>query len=267
VPKPPLDWAGLVDIHSHILPGVDDGAPDVDASLRMAEVAVRDGISTMVATPHLGGMSSGDSTVFAERLATLRLALAEAGISLDVRLGCEAAFLPNVGALAVAGALPTLADSRFVLLEWPQLLPPYTDTALFELRLKGYRAILAHVERYRFIQSDVNILVGLVERGALTQITASSLLGRFGPDAQRTAEALLERRLAHVIASDAHGADDRAPTLARAARRAAEIVGEEAARSLVVDVPGAIVENVAVEVEPPLPGRSRPFWAFWRHKY
>ena len=256
--------SGMVDLHCHILPGVDDGAADLDDALAIASAAAVAGTSVVVATPHFS--EEGELTVdlCRERLDDLRRAIAEAGISLDVRLGGEARFVPSVVGRFLNGELPTLAGSRYVLLEWPALLVPYTEQVLFDLHLRGFVPLLAHVERYRFVQSNVNVLAPLIERGTLAQVTAGSLTGAFGPAARRTAEELIERGLAHVIASDAHSVDWRPPDLRPAVERAERLVGREAARSLVVDVPRAIVENRAVEIEPPHPIRRRPLWAFWR---
>jgi protein-tyrosine phosphatase len=256
--------SGMVDIHCHILPGVDDGALDIGDALAIAAAAVSAGTTVMIATPHFSEESKLNAAVCRERLAGLRRAIAEVGIGLDVRLGCEARFVPSVVARAAAGELPTLAGSSYLLLEWPITLVNYTDQILFDLRLKGIRPILAHVERYRFVQSDVDMLVPLVERGTLTQVTAGSLTGEYGPAARRAAEEIVERGLAHVIASDAHSVDSRPPDLRPAVECAARLIGREAALAMVVDVPRAIVENRAVEASPPRPRRRRPFWALWR---
>jgi protein-tyrosine phosphatase len=257
---------GMIDIHSHILPDVDDGALDLGDALAIAAAAVAAGTSIMVATPHFSEESALNSALCRERLAGLRRAIAELGIGLDVRLGCEARFVPSVVARATTGDLPTLAGSSYLLLEWPISLVNYTDQILFDLRLKGFQPILAHVERYRFVQSDVNMLVPLVERGTLAQVTAGSLTGDYGPAARRAAEEIVERGLAHVIASDTHSVDTRPPDLRPAVERAASLIGREAARAMVVDVPRAIVENRAVEISPPRPQRRRPFWALWRRE-
>ena len=255
---------GFVDVHAHILPGLDDGARDFDDAVAIAAAAAAAGTAVMVATPHISDESPVPLAQTRERLTELRRAIAEAGISLDILLGCEPRFVPSVVGRVVAGDLPTLAGSRYLLLEWPVVPVLYTDQTLFDLRVKGFHPVLAHVERYRFVQSDVNMLVPLVERGTLMQVTAGSLTGAFGPAAQRTAEVLIERGIAHVIASDAHSVDSRPPDLRPAYERALELVGTDAARSLVIDVPRAIVENRAVEIQPPRPPRRRPFWARWR---
>jgi protein-tyrosine phosphatase len=135
---------------------------------------------------------------------------------------------------------------------------------LFDLRLKGFVPLLAHAERYLIVQSNINMLVPLVERGTLMQVTAGSLLGHFGPEARRAAEVMLSHGTAHVLASDAHSPEYRPPLLSEGMARAAQIVGERAARALVEDFPRALVEDRPIE--PPLPReyRPRPIWAFWR---
>lgn len=255
----------MIDVHTHILPGLDDGAETLEESVRMAGIAAADGIEALVATPHADETFGQRQTLLDERLAGLREALAAAGLRLEVMAGCEAFVTPDLGARAAGGGLPGLNGSRYLLVEWPLLLyPTYADRALFDLRLKGLVPVLAHVERYRNVQADVNMLVGLIERGVLAQVTAGSLLGQFGSEIQRTAEIILEHDLAHVLASDAHSAAERPPVLACAAARVAQLVGAEAARALVVDVPRALVENRPLEVRPPRPYRRRLFWKLWR---
>jgi protein-tyrosine phosphatase len=128
----------------------------------------------------------------------------------------------------------------------------------------GIVPIIAHAERYYFVQKNVRFLVPLIERGVAVQVTAGSLLGDAGPSVQRTAEKLIVDNLAHVLASDSHSVDRRPPMLRAARDRASDLVGESKARAMVVDVPRAIVDNLPLELPVPRPDRPRQFWEFWR---
>lgn len=255
----------MIDLHSHILPEVDDGADSLDEAVRMALIAVEDGIEAVVATPHVGGSFQPSPSRLEAQHAKLRDALQLHGLPLRILPGSEAFLSLDLGARVAEGRVPRLNGSRYVLVEWPlHQYPAYAGQALFDLRVRGYVPVLAHAERYRIVQSDVNLLVRLIETGTLVQVTAASLLGGFGPAAKRAAEIMLEHEMAHVIASDAHSAANRPPLLSRAVARASELVGEKAARALTVDVPRALVEDQPVRIPAPRPYHRRPFWAFWR---
>ena len=255
----------MIDIHAHILPGLDDGAQTLEEAVRLANAACEDGIVAVVATPHADGTFGRRLGYTEQRLTELRQAFLASGLKLEVMPGCEALLTPEIAARAAAGQYLTLNGSRYLLVEWPiYQLPTYVHQALFELRLKGFVPVLAHAERYQAVQTDVNMLVTLVERGALVQVTSGSLLGEFGPEAQRTAEIMLEHGLAHALASDVHSAIHRPPLLSAGATRATRLIGSDAARALVVDTPRAIVEDQPIELPSPRPYRRRPFWAFWR---
>jgi protein-tyrosine phosphatase len=163
------------------------------------------------------------------------------------------------------GQVWTINGGRYLLVEWPyDQYPPYSEQVLFDLQIKGICPIVAHPERYRIVRRDASALAPLVERGIVVQLTASSLLGEAGPEVQRTAEALLARNLAHLLASDAHSPTRRPPVLRAARDRASELVGEARAQSMIQDVPDQILENRTLELPPPKLQPSRSFWEFWR---
>lgn len=255
----------MIDIHIHILPAIDDGAQTVEEALEMAEVALKDGVRAVVATPHSSDLESLPAGTFASRLQEVRAALAEKQVGLTIIPGLENYLTPNLAERWQAGVAPTLGESHYMLVEFPLYqYPLYTEKALFELQLRGIVPIIAHPERNEAIQQDIGRLQRLVERGMLSQITTASLMGEFGQAARRVAETALARNLAHIIASDAHSAHGpRNPALSEGVAAAARIVGRERAWAMVTDVPEAILAGKAVAVEPPLPAPHRA-WAFWR---
>lgn len=211
-----------MDLHSHILPGVDDGARDDAEALRMLRIAVEDSIQAIVATPHSEFVTAGDITVGVARLTQLA---AGDGIDIQIMAGCEVLIAPDLVDLVRAGKLVTLNGTAYVLLELPLVddWPMYLQTTIYELQVAGLMPIIAHAERYPPVQQDPDILQDLITAGVIIQINSSSLLGRTGDRSQGAAETLVRRRMAHVIASDAHSPGRRAPRIRAALERAGEL--------------------------------------------
>ncbi len=252
----------MIDLHSHILPGIDDGAADLDESLAIARMAVADGIHQMIATPHntdwerIG--SRGDLN---GRLSTLQAALDDAGIPLRMYPGSEVHITPDLVERVRADQVISLNNSRYVLIELPFFTyPHYVEQIFFEIAVEGITPVVAHAERYAAVQEKPELLAPLVERGVLVQITSLSLVGDFGKQARRAAVSLLTRGLAHVIASDGHNTHSRPPLLSEAVSVAAAHVGESRARKMVTEIPQAILDNTPLVVDPPQPVSPRKKW-------
>jgi protein-tyrosine phosphatase len=255
----------MIDLHTHVLPGLDDGAATLDESLAMARIATADGVSVLAATPHLDPESGDARPDDSALLGELHRAIASAGMSIEIVRGCEAYLSTRLPEMVAAGSVPTLNGSRYLLVEWPlQSVAAFGDNVVFSLQLRGITPIFAHAERCVMVQRDVAAVASLVDRGVLVQVNAGSLQGSFGPAAKRTAEVLLRRNLVHILASDAHSPHDRPPILSDAVRRVAAIVGEPAAAAMVTTNPRAVLEDRTVDVNRPVEQRTRPFWAVWR---
>lgn len=240
--------AGLVDLHTHIAPGVDDGAQTLDESLAMARAAVADGVRTVVATPHIP-FSRMTREEFGRRLEDLRRFLANQQANLEVHLGAEVSLEPDMLQWLTEGLAWPIGATRYVLVELPFFaFPPYTEDVIFRLQVAGYKPILAHPERNASLAARPERLQPLVERGVLVQITTTSILGGFGAQARAAALTFLDRGWVHVLASDAHSANHRPPALTEAARVAERIVGADAWR-LVSTNPAAILDD-SDDVEP-----------------
>ena len=206
--------ASMIDLHAHLLPGVDDGPADVEASLALAQAAVRSGTSVMAATPHIGFEYSVRPSDIAGQVAELERHIRTAGIELAVVTGGELA--PSRAHDLDEGDLAAIAlgASHCVLLECPFIPAGDLMTRLVsDVQMKGFRVLLAHPERSPSFISDLPALAELVRRGAFVQITASSLRGDFGRRVRASAQSMLEKHLVHVIASDAHDATRRPPEL------------------------------------------------------
>lgn len=199
----------MIDLHSHILPGMDDGARDTETALHMAVLAVRSGVGTMVVTPHC---VSGGAEQVRERLTRLRAAVEATGIPLRLYSGMEIFGSPNTAALLRSGELLTIHGSRYPLIEFAFESDGEEETEILHRVLQaGYIPLVAHPERYRYIQEDPDLVNLWARMGCRFQINRGSLLGRFGTAAMETAWALTYRGFATVVASDAHSAVQRTP--------------------------------------------------------
>ncbi len=228
----------------------------------MARLAHEDGTKVLLATPHRKDVGE-NSSMEAVRLLVAQLNQAMAEQSLDVRLvlGMENFLTPDLPEAIRQGRALPINDSKYLLVELDFLqYPPYTDEVLFQLQLQGLVPIIVHPERQGQIQANPRLMLRLVERGVLSQVTAGSLLGAFGKRAQQVANSLIRHRLAHVMASDCHRASgSRAPGLSAGVAEVTRLHGAEVARTLVVDTPQALVEGRPV----PLPEPSEPRRRWW----
>lgn len=199
----------MIDLHNHILPGVDDGARDLAESLEIARQFVSEGVARVVATPHLDPERRSGVDGFAVRngVDALRRALDEAEIVLEVLPGQEIYLTPDVPELLESGSAIPLGDTPAVLVEVSLLsgqAPLYLEETLFRLQVAGYRPVLAHPERYPFVQRNVAALEAIVARGIVLQLTAPALLGDYGPKVRGTAQELLRLGWYALASSDRH---------------------------------------------------------------
>lgn len=237
----------MIDIHTHILPAVDDGSTSVTESLKMARIAVDDGITHLFATPHHRDYTRMSRQEVAGRVAQLQVELDAAAIPLTLIPGFEVRLYDNTLEDWDDHLAGPLGDSRYILAE--PLFHRYdsrTDEILFELFDRGYIPVMAHPERIRPIQDDLSLIEPFLERGGLTQLTAGSLIPGRDWRANTTAETMLRQGMAHIIASDAHKPYRRKPILSQARDAAALIVGNEQATAMVTAIPQAIVNNKPV---------------------
>lgn len=253
----------MIDIHCHILPGIDDGAETLEESVEMARIAATDGIKRLVATSHADAIYRLAPSARTRLLAKVNEAISGAGIDLTVLDGCEAFLDSEVAARFASGAYPRLGGSRYCLVEWhPGQPASFRERMTFALQVEACVPVFAHPERYPEVQANADFLVGYAARGILLQLNSGSLLGDFGPAAQRTAVELVERRLAHLLASDSHSSVGRVPRLSQAVEVAARLIGPDAARDLVEKTPAAIISDKVIEFPLPEPRRRSRHW--WR---
>jgi protein-tyrosine phosphatase len=246
----------VIDLHSHVLPGLDDGAADLDDALAICRAAAGDGITVLAATPHVRDDYPTTPGQMETALADLRKA---AGELLRLVPGGEIDLEQLDRPVAELRRFALAGNPHYLLVETPYVGWPL-DLAerLFRLRAQGITPVLAHPERNQQVQARPELLEPIVEGGALVQLTAASVDGRVGAAARACAATLLERGLAHLLASDAHAPSVREIGMSAAA---AALDDEPLARWLTVEVPRAIVEDARV---PTRPQAARPRRRFFR---
>lgn len=261
----------MLDLHCHMLPGIDDGAVDLEMALAMARMAVADGIHTVACSPHIyPGLYENDATGIRAAVRALQVELDAHGIALRLLDGADVHLEPGLASAVRSGRVPTLAGSRYLLLEPPHhVAPPRLEETVFDLLVDGLVPVITHPERLTWIEDQYPVFERLVKGGAWMQLTAGSLTGRFGRRPQYWAERMLDEGLAHVLATDAHHPRRRPPLLAEGRTAAAARVGEREAEHLVVTRPLGIIQDSSPERMPTPPGRQAPAaprWQFWQRR-
>jgi protein-tyrosine phosphatase len=260
------DHTSLVDIHSHLVPGVDDGARDMPAVLESIERMTRNGIRRVITTPHIVGSLSLDPERLERRLDIVTHAWNEAALAIgqqfpevEFRRGHEVLLdVPNV---ELSDPRIRMAGTSFVLVEWPRLqLPPGTVRVLKRIIDEGYRPIVAHPERYHGMGPAIHVAGQWREAGAYLQVNYGSLSGRYGSEAQAIAYRLLRRGWADYLASDFHGHTGLKLYKNEAWAVLQELGADEALHYLCHTNPGRVLDDETPLTVPPLPA-ERGFWA------
>lgn len=244
----------MIDLHCHILPGMDDGAPDLTASLAMARNFVADGVSVVACTPHiLPGLYHNSGAQIRMAVTALQTVLDGEGIPLKLVSGADNHIAPDCAVRLRTGEMLALAGSRYVLIEPPHhVVPQRLEATFFDLQVAGYVPILTHPERLWWIDTHYSAIQKLAVAGVWMQITAGSLAGTFGSRARYWAERMLDDGCAHVLATDAHDTKIRRPDLSRGRELAARRLGDEEAWHMVFTRPRGVLEN-ASPLDLPLP--------------
>lgn len=244
-----MSWT-MIDLHTHILPGIDDGPQDLEGAVAMAQAALADGVQVLAATPHaLGAYLDVSPADRDQGLATLRAELARLHLPLRIVPGFECQVVNRMPDILTAqpeylypceSVSPGAPGQRHVLMELTEALPVTAlASLLFRLQMLRITPVLAHPERHPDLHRDVSVIEGFVSHGGKLQITAMALLGNAGWRERRVCEALLRRGLATVLATDAHGVEE-AGSLGKALARATKLLGSAAA-ALVTSAPAAIL--------------------------
>jgi protein-tyrosine phosphatase len=232
----------VVDIHSHILPEVDDGSKSWDISVAMCQMAAVDGITHQVATPHANDRYHYDRK-YLQGLVTHLQGLI--GATPELSLGCDFHLsYDNVQSALADPSRYAIGNTRYMLVELSNYsVPPQTTDAFMKLGDAGMTVVVTHPERNPIVRETPQRVVEWAEQGCIIQVTGSALTGFWGERVRRVAQWLLERNAVHVLATDAHDTEKRVPMLSGAREAVAQICGEEVAEALVETNPRAIITN------------------------
>jgi protein-tyrosine phosphatase len=239
----------VIDLHCHVLPGIDDGPATIEEAIAMARAAAAGGTRVMVATPHVSSRYRNEAGSIRQLVGELNGRLEAEGVSIEVRRGAEVA-ITHVGELDRSELSSLgLGGGPWLLME-PPFAPAFAPLGpiLLDLQRRGHRIILAHPERCPIFHREPELLETLVDAGALTSITAGSLVGAFGRHVRRFAVDLVRAEMVHNVASDAHDETDRAPGIAMELEQAGLA---PLADWLTREVPSAILEGTEIPARPP----------------
>lgn len=259
--------ANYIDLHNHILPGIDDGPRTINEAVMLAKAFVSSGYATVVATPHTCDGRPSPALII-ERLNELQSELDRQNVPLKLLSGAEQHIEPLTIKRLQEGEILTLNNSRYLLLELPMLqpLPLYTEQLLVALTDHGYRPIIPHPERVVVLQQDPQLIYRLYEAGAIFQVTWGALTGWLGPAAKKTAHFMLTAKLAHLYATDAHNFATRLLTVDKAAACLEDRLDSGSAELYLSSRPRAVINNELLDLPAPTrptirPRRKFPFFS------
>ncbi len=257
----------MIDIHTHILPGIDDGPQTIEESIEILRKAADAGIGAIVATPHVLEMPSETAWQgVRDTFNSLKQMLILEKIDIELILGAELFISPDLPQKIKENRELTINNgNKYVLLELPlQEIPSFTDQTIFELLVNGIIPIISHPERYLEIQRNPRKLFNLEQKGVLTQVNAGSLSGRYGKKAQKTAKTLFAHNLIHMMGSDVHSTPNGSYPLSQGMNIAADIVGIKRAQEMVMSIPKKIMSGEIIEFLPAKPIKNSTFRKLFR---
>jgi protein-tyrosine phosphatase len=240
----------MIDIHCHILPSVDDGAKDIEDSLEMARIAQSEGIKTIINTSHYHpDFDYVKGKELLERLSKYNKLLKENNIDVQVLIGNELYYSEDILEHIDKGEFYTLNNSKYILIEFPpNRFPKNLSDIIYELKIREYIPILAHVERYKEIQEDPKLIEQAIKEGACIQVNASSVIGKGPTQANKVCETLLKQNMIQFIATDAHSSSKRRPLVKEAYNHISKKYGEGKANKLFIDNPTSIINDEEIDI-------------------
>ena len=240
----------MIDLHSHIIPKIDDGSKSIEDSIAMIKEAKNAGFTDIFLTPHyIENYFDLDVQSRKEKFAELREIVKENNIEINLFLGSEIFINPEIDKLYLSNTILTLNNSKYMLIEIPMndtIL--YLDDVIENLVSIGITPILAHPERYQYVQNDINVCEGLIDKGALFQMNFGSIIGVYGKDVKKTAIKLLKNNYIHFLGSDAHRKESLYTKIESAKKKIIKIIGKEKFDILTIENPKHIINNITMEI-------------------
>lgn len=235
----------MIDIHCHMLPAIDDGATDQDTALCMAQMAVDDGITHTVCSPHIyPGVFENTKQIIQTAVTEFQETLKQADIPLELLVAADAHMVPDLIEGIKINRIPTINGSRYLLFEPPHhVAPPGFEEFVFNLLANDIIPVITHPERLKYIESYYDTFAKVARRGAWLQVTAGAVTGKFGKKVRYWAERMLEERIVHVLATDAHNIRHRPPILSEACVAAERWLSKEEINLMVYDRPLATIND------------------------
>ena len=240
----------MIDIHCHILPNVDDGSESLEESIEMAKIAESEGITKIVNTSHCHfDFKYKKGNELKLELEKFNQALKEENINIEVLLGNELYYTRDLIERFNELDFFSMNNSKYILMEFsPINFPKNIEDVIYEIKIRGYIPIIAHAERYKQVQEDVNIVLDCIKEGALIQVNASSILGKNGEKAEDTSKKLLDNNMVHFVATDAHSSNRRRPLIKDSYNYILKNYGKEVSEKLFIENPTAVIENRDISI-------------------
>lgn len=240
----------MIDIHCHILPNVDDGSESLEESIAMAKIAESEGITKIVNTSHCHfDFKYKKGNELKLELEKFNQVLKEENINIEVLLGNELYYTRDLIERFNELDFFSMNNSKYILMEFsPINFPKNIEDVIYEIKIRGYIPIIAHAERYKQVQEDVNIVLDCIKEGALIQVNASSILGKNGEKAEDTSKKLLDNNMVHFVATDAHSSNRRRPLIKDSYNYILKNYGKEVSEKLFIENPTAVIENRDISI-------------------
>lgn len=239
----------MLDLHSHILPGVDDGSRSLDESIQMARMYVENGYDSVIVTPHYyDGVYDSTRETNLAIMEELQEILSNEGIPLKLYLGNELYYSRDLPILLKEKRVSAMNSTSFVLVEFPMTEPPlFLEELVYQLQMAGVTPIFAHVERYRFVQKEPDALLPYLKKGCIMQMNLSSLRGE-SEKAKKTAEGLLARQMIQLVGTDSHQSEWRSPDVSDVLTSLREMISTEYFHEIVVENPYRVLDNKRIAI-------------------
>ncbi|MBQ1793263.1 MAG: hypothetical protein II006_01245 [Peptostreptococcaceae bacterium] len=240
----------MIDIHCHILPNVDDGSESLEESIAMAKIAESEGITKIVNTSHCHfDFKYKKGNELKLELEKFNQALKEENINIEVLLGNELYYTSDLIERFDELDFFSMNNSKYILMEFsPINFPKNIEDVIYEIKIRGYIPIIAHAERYKQVQEDVNIVLDCIKEGALIQVNASSILGKNGEKVEDTSKKLLDNNMVHFVATDAHSSNRRRPLIKDSYNYILKNYGKEVSEKLFIENPTSVIENRDINI-------------------